>query len=120
MMEHGNGSDKIFDLNSISREKLELVEVFYDKMKDTTNANALYLYALQIFKICNIHNELPRLVVFGQQSMGKTTLLDFIMGGPMGYTSTDTGTKQPIVIILKPSDTNKIECYLNKKESKYR
>ncbi|SOV79269.1 conserved Plasmodium protein, unknown function [Plasmodium sp. gorilla clade G3] len=116
MMEHGNGSDKIFDLNSISREKLELVEVFYDKMKDTTNANALYLYALQIFKICNIHNELPRLVVFGQQSMGKTTLLDFIMGGPMGYTSTDTGTKQPIVIILKPSDTNKIECYLNKKK----
>ncbi|CAG9472254.1 unnamed protein product [Plasmodium vivax] len=115
-MEYGNGGDKIFDLNSISREKLELVEVFYDKMKDTTNANALYLYALQIFKICNIHNELPRLVVFGQQSMGKTTLLDFIMGGPMGYTSSDTGTKQPIVIILKPSDTNKIECYLNKKK----
>ncbi|GAW83566.1 hypothetical protein, conserved [Plasmodium gonderi] len=115
-MEYGNGGDKIFDLNSISREKLELVEVFYDKMKDTTNANALYLYALQIFKICNIHNELPRLVVFGQQSMGKTTLLDFIMGGPMGYTSSDTGTKQPIVIILKPSDTNKIECFLNKKK----
>ncbi|ANQ10779.1 Uncharacterized protein PCOAH_00055070 [Plasmodium coatneyi] len=115
-MEYGNGGDKIFDLHSISREKLELVEVFYDKMKDTTNANALYLYALQIFKICNIHNELPRLVVFGQQSMGKTTLLDFIMGGPMGYTSSDTGTKQPIVIILKPSETNKIECYLNKKK----
>ncbi|CRH02613.1 conserved Plasmodium protein, unknown function [Plasmodium relictum] len=115
-MEYGNGNDKIFDLNSISREKLELVEVFYDKMKDTTNPNALYLYALQIFKICNIHNELPRLVVFGQQSMGKTTLLDFIMGGPMGYTSTDTGTKQPVVIILKPSETNKIECHLNKKK----
>ncbi|VEV59119.1 conserved Plasmodium protein, unknown function [Plasmodium vinckei vinckei] len=115
-MEHGNVGDKIFDLNSISREMLELVEAFYDKMKETTNANALYLYALQIFKICNIHNELPRLVVFGQQSMGKTTLLDFIMGGPMGYTSSDTGTKQPIVIILKPSETNKIECYLNKKK----
>ncbi|VWU52233.1 conserved protein, unknown function, partial [Hepatocystis sp. ex Piliocolobus tephrosceles] len=116
IMEYNNGGDKIFELSSISREKLELVEAFYDKMKDITNANALYIYALQIFKICNIHNELPRVVVFGQQSMGKTTLLDFIMGGPMGYTSSDTGTKQPIVIILKPSDTNKIECYLNKKK----
>lgn len=40
------------------------------------------------------------------------------MGGPIGYSSTDTGTKQPVVIMLKPSnnkhpsDRNKIECRL--------
>ncbi|CDJ43618.1 hypothetical protein ETH_00003125, partial [Eimeria tenella] len=41
------------------------------------------------------------------------------MGGPIGYSSTDTGTRQPVVIMLRPSNSsssssssNKVSCFL--------
>lgn len=76
------------------------------------DANGSYLLCFQLLKLAGLEAEIPRLVVFGQQSMGKTTLLDYIMGGPIGYSSTDTGTRQPVVIILRPSETGGVECKL--------
>ena len=40
------------------------------------------------------------------------THADYIMGGPIGYSSTDTGTRQPVVILLRPSDSGRVECKL--------
>ncbi|OEH79120.1 arginyl-tRNA synthetase [Cyclospora cayetanensis] len=76
------------------------------------DANGSYLLCFQLLKLAGLEAEIPRLVVFGQQSMGKTTLLDYIMGGPIGYSSTDTGTRQPVVILLRPSETGAVSCRL--------
>eukprot|EP00922_Rhytidocystis_sp_ex-Travisia-forbesii_P017929 GHVS01026712.1.p1 GENE.GHVS01026712.1~~GHVS01026712.1.p1 ORF type:complete len:1160 (-),score=161.66 GHVS01026712.1:154-3252(-) len=38
------------------------------------------------------------------------------MGGPIGYSSTDTGTRQPVVIMLRPSESGRIECSLAGKQ----
>ncbi|PHJ24853.1 arginyl-trna synthetase [Cystoisospora suis] len=76
------------------------------------DANNAYLLCFQLLKLAGLEAEIPRLVVFGQQSMGKTTLLDYIMGGPIGYSSTDTGTRQPVVIVLRPTDSDTVQCWL--------
>lgn len=39
------------------------------------DANNAYLLCFQLLKLAGLEAEIPRLVVFGQQSMGKTTLL---------------------------------------------
>lgn len=40
------------------------------------------------------------------------SLSDYIMGGPIGYSSTDTGTRQPVVIVLRPADSDAVQCWL--------
>jgi hypothetical protein len=45
------------------------------KNVDTLDSNVLYKLCLEMLKIGGLQAEIPRLVVFGQQSMGKTTLL---------------------------------------------
>ncbi|EPT28439.1 arginyl-tRNA synthetase [Toxoplasma gondii ME49] len=83
----------------------------------TLDANSAYLLCFQLLKLAGLEAEIPRLVVFGQQSMGKTTLLDYIMGGPIGYSSTDTGTRQPVVILLRPSESaDSVQCWLGGEE----
>ncbi|PFH35717.1 arginyl-tRNA synthetase [Besnoitia besnoiti] len=88
-----------------------------DGEKGPLDANSAYLLCFQLLKLAGLEAEIPRLVVFGQQSMGKTTLLDYIMGGPIGYSSTDTGTRQPVVILLRPSDGgDAVQCWLGGEE----
>lgn len=43
-------------------------------------------------------------------------LQDYIMGGPIGYSSTDTGTRQPVVIMLRPAENEDIKCRLGSVE----
>eukprot|EP00922_Rhytidocystis_sp_ex-Travisia-forbesii_P017932 GHVS01026715.1.p1 GENE.GHVS01026715.1~~GHVS01026715.1.p1 ORF type:complete len:1171 (-),score=194.93 GHVS01026715.1:154-3666(-) len=103
---------RVEELSDVSAENVEKARNLSVVMQNLADANILYLRCFQLLKLGGLEAEIPRLVVFGQQSMGKTTLLDFIMGGPIGYSSTDTGTRQPVVIMLKPSETGRIECSL--------
>ena len=50
------------------------------------------------------NSRIPRLVVFGQQSQGKSTLLDYVVGAPIGHTDTRRATKCPICISIKARD----------------
>ncbi|CTQ40818.1 hypothetical protein BMR1_03g01095 [Babesia microti strain RI] len=102
---------KLEDLFSMSQEVVESAKGFAEAIVSATDANVMYLNCYQLLKLGGLEAEIPRLVVFGQQSMGKTTLLDYIMGGPIGYSSSDTGTKQPVVMIIRPSnDSSGIMC----------
>ncbi|EKX73696.1 conserved hypothetical protein [Theileria equi strain WA] len=96
---------KLEDLTDISKECLASAKQHLEIIKNLTDVKSMYVHCYQLMKLGGLEAEVPRLVVFGQQSMGKTTLLDFIMGGPIGYSSTDTGTKQPVSIIMKPSSS---------------
>ncbi|BAM39148.1 conserved hypothetical protein [Theileria orientalis strain Shintoku] len=96
---------KLEDLTDISIECIGLAKQHLEVIKSLTDVKLMYIHCYQLMKLGGLEAEVPRLVVFGQQSMGKTTLLDFIMGGPIGYSSTDTGTKQPVSIIMKPLTT---------------
>lgn len=105
-------SSRVDQLNDIPAEKLEQAKSVAQGIEQLKDGNAMYQRCFQILKLGRLEAEMPRLVVFGQQSMGKTTLLDLIMGGPIGYSSTDTGTKQPVVIMLKPT-TNPVTSALS-------
>lgn len=48
--------------------------------------------------------------VAGECSASSARLSDYIMGGPIGYSSTDTGTRQPVVVLLKPSGDGQLHC----------
>ncbi|KAF8822727.1 arginyl-tRna synthetase [Cardiosporidium cionae] len=100
----------VLSLEDIPPSHLQESRQLIESIRETSDCNTLYYKCYQLLRLGNLAAEIPRLVVFGQQSMGKTTLLDYIMGGPIGYSSTDTGTKQPVVIILRPSDSKVIEC----------
>lgn len=119
-------SAKLEALDDLADSNLDLCRRYARDVSFLTEGNILYQRCFQILKLGGLEAEIPRLVVFGQQSMGKTTLLDMIMGGPIGYSSTDTGTKQPVVIMLKPSRSTtgsfeaSIECVLNGKSVKIR
>ncbi|KAK2195702.1 bifunctional Dynamin [Babesia duncani] len=93
---------RLEDLTDIHKEHLSTAHQLLDVIKSASDPKLIYLHCYQLMKLGGLDAEVPRLVVFGQQSMGKTTLLDFIMGGPIGYSSTDTGTRQPVVIIMRP------------------
>eukprot|EP01055_Gregarina_sp_Pseudo9_P001143 Gregarina_sp_Pseudo_9__1142@NODE_174_length_3830_cov_5_452915_g160_i0_p1_GENE_NODE_174_length_3830_cov_5_452915_g160_i0NODE_174_length_3830_cov_5_452915_g160_i0_p1_ORF_typecomplete_len1164_score275_23Dynamin_N/PF00350_23/5_2e17Dynamin_N/PF00350_23/3_1e03MMR_HSR1/PF01926_23/4_5e05FeoB_N/PF02421_18/1_2e02FeoB_N/PF02421_18/0_29AIG1/PF04548_16/0_77AIG1/PF04548_16/3_1e03DUF749/PF05370_11/0_23V_ATPase_I_N/PF18670_1/3_8e03V_ATPase_I_N/PF18670_1/0_44TniB/PF05621_11/0_28Gag_spuma/PF03276_14/9_8_NODE_174_ len=97
-------SSRVDQLNDFPAKNLPLAREFALKIDEIEDSNAMYQRCFQVLKLGSLEAEMPRLVVFGQQSMGKTTLLDMIMGGPIGYSSTDTGTKQPVVIMLKPNN----------------
>eukprot|EP00915_Cephaloidophora_sp_WS-2016_P007740 GHVH01010657.1.p1 GENE.GHVH01010657.1~~GHVH01010657.1.p1 ORF type:complete len:1112 (+),score=193.40 GHVH01010657.1:194-3529(+) len=90
---------------SISEAALQGANRILDEMRRTepNQSNQLYQQTFQLLRQGGMEAEIPRLVVFGQQSMGKTTLLDFIIGGPIGFSSTSTGTKMPVVISISPS-----------------
>ncbi|GIX62800.1 arginyl-tRNA synthetase [Babesia caballi] len=90
------------DMTSIPAESVLRAQEYLKLIQATDDPNLIFLHCYHIMKLGGLDAEVPRLVVFGQQSMGKTTVLDFIMGGPIGYSSTDTGTKQPVVIIMRP------------------
>ncbi|KAK1443393.1 hypothetical protein BgAZ_202690 [Babesia gibsoni] len=90
------------DVTAIPAECVTKAKEHLELIRETSDANLIFLHCYHIMKLGGLDAEVPRLVVFGQQSMGKTTVLDFIMGGPIGYSSTDTGTKQPVVIIMRP------------------
>ncbi|XP_954126.1 uncharacterized protein TA02920 [Theileria annulata] len=100
-----NRRPKLEDLTDISVECIAFAKQHLEVIKSLTDVKSMYIHCYQLMKLGGLEAEVPRLVVFGQQSMGKTTLLDFIMGGPIGYSSTDTGTKQPVSIIMKPLTT---------------
>lgn len=114
-----SGMDRLEELEMIEADKLERAEQLAAGTSETSDANVLYQRCFQLLKLGGLEAEIPRLVVFGQQSMGKTTLLDYIMGGPIGYSSTDTGTRQPVVIMLKPWEdglSRATECRLGSTE----
>ncbi|ORM39391.1 uncharacterized protein BXIN_3005 [Babesia sp. Xinjiang] len=95
------------DMTSIPAEAVLKAQEYLKLIKKTADPNLIFIHCYHIMKLAGLDAEVPRLVVFGQQSMGKTTVLDFIMGGPIGYSSTDTGTKQPVVIIMRPLEVIK-------------
>lgn len=105
---------KLEDLQDVERQRVLQAKHLVQQMGASEDVNALYQTCFQLLKLGGLEAEIPRLVVFGQQSMGKTTLLDYIMGGPIGFSSTDTGTKQPVVVMLKPTPKQNgvIECKL--------
>ncbi|KAK1936193.1 hypothetical protein X943_001954 [Babesia divergens] len=90
------------DMTAIPGDCVKRAKEHLQVINNTSDPNLIFLHCYHIMKLGGLDAEVPRLVVFGQQSMGKTTVLDFIMGGPIGYSSTDTGTKQPVVIIMRP------------------
>ncbi|GFE54186.1 arginyl-tRNA synthetase, putative [Babesia ovis] len=90
------------ELRTVRTDALVKAQDYLKLIKKTDDPNLIFVHCYHIMKLGGLDAEVPRLVVFGQQSMGKTTVLDFIMGGPIGYSSTDTGTKQPVVIIMRP------------------
>eukprot|EP01053_Blabericola_migrator_P000899 Blabericola_migrator_1__898@NODE_1220_length_5067_cov_124_045200_g299_i1_p1_GENE_NODE_1220_length_5067_cov_124_045200_g299_i1NODE_1220_length_5067_cov_124_045200_g299_i1_p1_ORF_typecomplete_len1161_score249_11Dynamin_N/PF00350_23/1_3e16Dynamin_N/PF00350_23/7_3e03Dynamin_N/PF00350_23/1_1e04MMR_HSR1/PF01926_23/6e05MSA2c/PF12238_8/0_0066AIG1/PF04548_16/0_036FeoB_N/PF02421_18/1_1e02FeoB_N/PF02421_18/0_46AAA_15/PF13175_6/1_9AAA_15/PF13175_6/2_8e02TniB/PF05621_11/0_26TniB/PF05621_11/7_5e03GTP_EFTU/PF0 len=104
MAEEVELSHRIQQLRDLDEARLQAAISLSESHVEPNDANAMYQRCFQMLKLGSLEAEMPRLVVFGQQSMGKTTLLDMIMGGPIGYSSTDTGTKQPIVIMLKPNE----------------
>ncbi|KAL8272427.1 hypothetical protein Esti_003717 [Eimeria stiedai] len=110
------GQQLVERLTDVPQDSLDRAKHILSLMKATSaespppDANGAYLLCFQLLKLARLEAEIPRLVVFGQQSMGKTTLLDYIMGGPIGYSSTDTGTRQPVVILLRPSESGRVEC----------
>lgn len=114
----GAGHQLVERLSDVSAESLEKARQIVATMRTggpdggPPDANGAYLLCFQLLKLAGLEAEIPRLVVFGQQSMGKTTLLDYIMGGPIGYSSTDTGTRQPVVILLRPSESGRVDCKL--------
>lgn len=87
----------------VSSEGVSETQQLLGRARESTNANELYGITLSILQKAKLEHKIPRLVTFGQQSMGKTTLLDANMGGPIGYSSTETGTKMPVVLHLHPS-----------------
>ncbi|GBE60348.1 arginyl-tRNA synthetase, putative [Babesia ovata] len=90
------------EMSAIPADSVARAQEYLKLIQGTQDPNLIFLHCYHIMKLGGLDAEVPRLVVFGQQSMGKTTVLDFIMGGPIGYSSTDTGTKQPVVIIMRP------------------
>ncbi|KAL8438775.1 hypothetical protein Efla_004618 [Eimeria flavescens] len=110
------GQQLVERLNDVPQESLEKAKHILSLLRAAgaegaaPDANGAYLLCFQLLKLAGLEAEIPRLVVFGQQSMGKTTLLDYIMGGPIGYSSTDTGTRQPVVILLRPSESGSVDC----------
>ncbi|KAH0479248.1 MAG: hypothetical protein KVP17_000372 [Porospora cf. gigantea B] len=97
---------RVEELEDIHPQKLDRAQQHLEEIQNVKDCNAVYQKCFQLLKLGGLEAEIPRLVVFGQQSMGKTTLLDFIMGGPIGYSSTTTGTKMPVVIMLRPPQGN--------------
>uniref|UniRef100_A0A0G4HF37 Dynamin N-terminal domain-containing protein n=1 Tax=Chromera velia CCMP2878 TaxID=1169474 RepID=A0A0G4HF37_9ALVE len=103
-------------MDDIEAESLDVAKSLLLQIHSTGDANQLYQKVFQLLKQGGLAAEIPRMVVFGQQSMGKTTLLDYIMGGPIGYSSTTTGTRHPVVIFIRPPDEsqpNRASCVLN-------
>eukprot|EP00371_Babesia_bovis_P002288 XP_001610935.1 hypothetical protein [Babesia bovis T2Bo] len=104
----------IEDMTTLRPEALVKAQDYLKLIKKTGDPNLIFIHCYHIMKVGGLDAEVPRLVVFGQQSMGKTTVLDFIMGGPIGYSSTDTGTKQPVVIIMRPMEViNDVAASMN-------
>ena len=97
---------RVEELEDVHPQKLDRAQQHLEELQNVKDCNAVYQKCFQLLKLGGLEAEIPRLVVFGQQSMGKTTLLDFIMGGPIGYSSTTTGTKMPVVIMLRPPQGN--------------
>eukprot|EP00388_Colpodella_angusta_P014828 GDKJ01036950.1.p1 GENE.GDKJ01036950.1~~GDKJ01036950.1.p1 ORF type:complete len:1171 (-),score=297.26 GDKJ01036950.1:64-3576(-) len=98
------GAGRVEEMESISAEEVQNAKRTFAEMQLASDPNNLYQQCFQLLKMGGLAAEIPRLVVFGQQSMGKTTLLDYIMGGPIGYSSTTTGTKHPVVILIKAQE----------------
>lgn len=68
-------TSKLEDLQDVSLARVEEAKVLVSEMATMSDANALYQRCFQLLKLGGLEAEIPRLVVFGQQSMGKTTLL---------------------------------------------
>ncbi|OII76931.1 hypothetical protein cand_022740 [Cryptosporidium andersoni] len=83
----------------ITHEDVLRVKGLLDQMQSNQEASAslLYIQCFEFLKLANLSDQIPRIVVIGQQSMGKTTLLDSLIGYPLGYSSSDIGTCCPIV-----------------------
>ncbi|CEL99293.1 unnamed protein product [Vitrella brassicaformis CCMP3155] len=107
---------RVEGLEDVQSNKLETAKSIVGQMQSLQDANVLYQKCFQLLRLGGLEAEMPRLVVFGQQSMGKTTLLDYIMGGPIGYSSTTTGTTHPVIIMLKPSETSNITARFQGKD----
>eukprot|EP00919_Chromeraceae_sp_WS-2016_P044882 GHVR01107064.1.p1 GENE.GHVR01107064.1~~GHVR01107064.1.p1 ORF type:complete len:638 (+),score=198.73 GHVR01107064.1:66-1979(+) len=106
---------RVESIEDVSHDNLDISKKYLSQMV-SGDPNALYQKCFQVLKQGGLAAEIPRMVVFGQQSMGKTTLLDYIMGGPIGYSSTTTGTRHPVVIFIRPPDDplcTSISCVLN-------
>ncbi|CDI81081.1 hypothetical protein, conserved [Eimeria acervulina] len=76
------GQQLVERLSDVSADALEKARQIVASMRggsaqgEAADANSSYLLCFQLLKLAGLEAEIPRLVVFGQQSMGKTTLLD--------------------------------------------
>lgn len=68
-------ADRLEGLECLSTDSVKRAESLAASVSDAQDANALYQRCFQLLKLGGLEAEIPRLVVFGQQSMGKTTLL---------------------------------------------
>ena len=77
----GAGQQLVERLSDVSADSLEKARQIVATMRTggpdggPPDANGSYLLCFQLLKLAGLEAEIPRLVVFGQQSMGKTTLL---------------------------------------------
>jgi len=65
-------------------------------LQSQPDADKLHRLYTDINDICRTHDiklPVPRILVIGMQSAGKTTLLELYAGFPIGYTSAETGTR---------------------------
>lgn len=68
-------ASKLEELQDVEPSKVQAAKDLVLEMANVIDANALYQRCFQLLKLGGLEAEIPRLVVFGQQSMGKTTLL---------------------------------------------
>ena len=66
---------RVEQMDEVPLEQLAAAKQLSAAMQQYSDANQLYQKCFQLLKLGGLSAEIPRLVVFGQQSMGKTTLL---------------------------------------------
>lgn len=96
---------------------IEKIMAMLKSMREVENVPTkhLYLYLSELLKLNGLGEEIPRIVILGQQSMGKTTVIDYLIGHPLGYSTNDIGTCCPIVFHISPSEEKDRESYLSSK-----
>ncbi|KAH8582109.1 dynamin like TRAFAC class GTpase domain [Cryptosporidium sp. chipmunk genotype I] len=103
------------------QDELELESQDFEKilatlrsMREFENASVkhLYSYLSKLLKLKGLEREIPRIVILGQQTIGKTTVIDYLINHPLGYSTNNTGTCCPIVFHISPSNEGSSESFL--------
>ncbi|KAK9170883.1 Dynamin family protein [Cryptosporidium meleagridis] len=109
-----NNEREFQEFLDVDNPEIEKTMVLLKSMREVENLPTmnLYLYISELLRLNFSGGEIPRIVVLGQQSMGKTTVIDYLIGHPLAYSTNDNGTCCPIVFHISPSEEKDRESYL--------